>query len=78
MTRTEKKFDLESVGTLLELDFEFHHGGGLAGADDGGEGHDGGYGLGEIRLLPPEVELVDDAEGPAAAADGTGPGSAGG
>jgi len=44
------------------LDFELHHGGGLAGADDGGQGANGGDGLGQIGVFAPGVELVDDGE----------------
>ncbi|BAT17231.1 Os12g0497544, partial [Oryza sativa Japonica Group] len=56
---------LELVGCLLELDLELHHGGGPAGADDGGERHDGRHGLRGLGLAAPEVELLDH---PAAAA----------
>lgn len=39
-----------------------HYGGGLAGADDGGEGANGGDGLSQIGVPPPLVELVDHGE----------------
>lgn len=60
--REQKWTDFEGVGGLLELDFEFHHGGGLAGPDDCGQGANRRHGLGQIGLLPPVVELVDDAK----------------
>uniref|UniRef100_J3NDJ7 Uncharacterized protein n=1 Tax=Oryza brachyantha TaxID=4533 RepID=J3NDJ7_ORYBR len=70
MQQTKKwnrKGDLELVGCLLELDLELHHGGGPAGADYGGERHDGCHGLRGLGLAPPEVELLDP---PAAVAPG--------
>ena len=53
----------EGIGGVFELDFELHHGGGRAGADDGGQGANGGDGLRQIGVLAPGVELVDDGEG---------------
>lgn len=53
----------ERIGGLLELDFELHHGGSLAGSYDGGQGANGGDGLGQMGLFPPAVKLVDDTEG---------------
>jgi len=53
----------EGIGGAFELDFELHHGGSLAGADDGGQGANGGDGLRQIGVLAPAVELLDDGEG---------------
>lgn len=52
----------ERIGGVFELDFELHHGGGFAGADDGGEGANGGDGLRQIGVITPLVELVDHRE----------------
>ena len=49
--------DFEGIGGVFELDFELHHGGGLAGADDGGQGANGGHGLRQIGVFGLPVEL---------------------
>jgi len=61
--KSARAINLELIRRLLELDLELHHGGGPAGADDGGERHDGGHRLRGLGLAAPEVELLDDAAG---------------
>ena len=50
------------IRDLLELNLQFHHGGCLVGPNHRRQRAKCDHCLGQIRLLPPAIELIDDAK----------------